>query len=116
MKRSTKAIAEVCLYGAMGHGYGWLATFGRELLGDGELRHDSASSAMWTAFTALSQSGIHCGPCNVFAPGGKLVAIVHLHKTWPTFGDLKWQPAVQYAISSEAIVAASEKIPAQSNV
>jgi len=107
MKRSTKIVADVCLYGSslVSKAPGGLVD-GRSL-GDGEPREwVSATDAVFTACKMIRGCGYNSGKVRVFMPSGEWMAITDLNKP-EYFGDLKWEPAVKYVLSVEDILEAA---------
>lgn len=98
MKRSSKLtphVADICLYGAMHCGYGWLATSadGR-MFGDGELHASrSLTETVWLAQGSLEAAGVANGRVRVFAPGGQRMAVLPRLATRSYYGELAWGPA-----------------------
>lgn len=106
-KDSTTVVADLCLYGTIWTGAGWLArtTDGR-MFGDGELRDGRTfTEACWMAAGAMESAGVR-GMIRVFAPGGERMAVVPLHAV-PCFGDMVWMPAVVYTIPMADVLAAA---------
>lgn len=98
----------ICLYGTREHGSGWLAhaTGYRAMFGNGELvQHRSFTEAVFQACDALRQYG-YTGIAYVFEPEGKRCAPVNVCRPC-YFGNLAWQDAPVYTISSDAIIAAA---------
>lgn len=109
-RKTTKIVAEICLYGSSKVGHGYLVSLPeRKLLGDGEPRkHWSLTDAMFHGLTDIRETGIVRGLVRVFEPTGQRCADVEIGKAWPYFGDLKWQWAAQFAISAQELLAAAE--------
>lgn len=111
---AAKTIGEICLYGgnaATGSKSGWLATIGPltdgRMLGDGEPHYYGLTEAVWAACEALRESGIQRGNAWVFAPGGKLRALVDInHPAY--YGQLQWEAAPVFTLSAAAIMEAAE--------
>jgi hypothetical protein len=108
--KSNEVLADVCLYGNTRIGAGWLATatIGREVrrFGDGEpVEHRCFTEAVWMAFEALKAAGVTTGLVRVFAPGGERMTKLRIDRHVPNYGNLKWEPAIQYTISAEALIA-----------
>lgn len=108
MANELKHAADLCLYGARKYGAGWLATAadGR-LLGDGELKFHSMTTAIYDASDALLKAGIE-GMMRIFDSGGKRMAWAKISSPgW--YGALTWEPAPIIEISMEDFLAAAEK-------
>jgi len=106
-------VGEICLYGNRETGAGWLASAGPitagKILGDGDpVRDRGFTEAVWQAADALRAAGVTAGIVRIFAAGGQRMAEVQIEKSIGYFGDLKWSPAIVYAISADAIAAAAE--------
>lgn len=105
--KNAKKTAELCLYGTRDAGFGWIARTGDGvLLGDGELRFDSVTVAVWTAQQALTDAGAWKCPVVIFEPGGRRMARSSVGSV-PSYGLLVWETAPVFVISAEAIVAAA---------
>ncbi len=102
-------VAEICLYGTMDVGAGWLANIANGTkcglyLGNGEpVRGRSMTEAVWLAVEAIREAGVSKGAVRVFMSGGQRCADVDLGGYVPCFGDLPWQPAPVYMVSAEAV-------------
>jgi hypothetical protein len=116
MAKSTRLVAEICLYGNRSIGAGWLArTRDNTLLGDGEPREGrSFTEAVWQACDAIYHNRSLCGKIRpgtgtvrVFAAGGALMADTDLNHPG-YFGDLKWTEATMLVVDSDAIIAAAK--------
>jgi len=104
-----KLVADICLYGnhTIGAGYLVQLTDGR-LLGDGEPKAGrSFTEAVWLACRDVCEAGISAGLVRVFAPGGQRMADTDLNHPG-YFGNLKWQPAIQYVLSVDELVDAAK--------
>lgn len=111
-RKSSKVVAEICLYGSHQHGTGWLASIPSVLsgkqLGDGELRPSwSMTHAVWLACESLTVAGL-AGKARVFAPGGRLCGLVDIDRPC-YFGEIAWEPAPVFVVSAEAIEAAASR-------
>lgn len=106
MRRTT--VADICLYGTSPAGAGWLAKpVNGNVVGDSKLRPERTfTTALWQAAEALRSAGVTAGEVAIYAPGGTLMAYAPVTRV-PTFGDLKWQPAIMIEISVETIKAAA---------
>lgn len=109
-----KLAAEICLYGTMTAGSGWLAIIhGRQVgryLGDGELAAGrSMTEAIWLAADELRAAGVTEGLVRIFMPGGERCADVELGEHIPNFGSLAWKPAPTIMISAAEIERAAER-------
>lgn len=104
-KTAAAVVADVCLYGTSWIGAGWLAsTADGRRFGDGDPKAGRTfTEAVWAAFGALEAAGVKAGLVRVFEPNGTHVAGVDLAGTWPTFGDLRWQPAPSYVVTIPAV-------------
>jgi hypothetical protein len=111
---SNPVVGEICLYGAQHCGHGYIAqTANGRMFGDGEpVAMRSATAAMWIGLESLRSAGC-VGNVNVFAPGGRLMAVVNNRGAFPFFGNLEWQPASVLVISAADIIAAAEKQEAE---
>lgn len=99
-------VAEICMYGNHGYGFGFIARcIDGHMIGDGEQKMQSATSALWTACSAIGPR-YDGGKVRVFAPGGRMMADADLNQPG-YFGSLKWVPATVIVISAEAIEAAA---------
>lgn len=116
MTKSTKLVAEICLYGngPTGCGAGWLARLADgSLLGDGEPKAGrSFTEAVFQACDHVLRAYGACGGrprtaiVRVFASGGERMADTDArHPGY--FGDLKWQPATVYVIEAADLNAAA---------
>ena len=110
-RRTTKLVGEICLYGNMSIGAGWLATTADgKLLGDGEPRQGrSFTEAVWLACDALRTAGAAVGKVRVFAAGGERMADTDINHPG-YYGSLSWVPATVLVISAAAIEAAAEGV------
>jgi hypothetical protein len=112
MKKTSKLVGEICLYGTTTHGAGWIAEVpvehGKMFLGNGELFPGmSLTEAMWDACRAV-RTYHAAGTVKVFEPRGELVAETDVNHPG-YFGDLKWTAAPVYVLNVEDLLAASEK-------
>ena len=115
MSKNSKimVVSEITLYGSTQHGAGWLATYGGNMLGNGEPREGrTMTEAIWQACGALNANGITKGHVRVYEPRGRLCAVTPL-QTPATFGGLVWEAAPQYTISVAEIEKAVETIRGQ---
>jgi hypothetical protein len=99
MTRKTSIVAEICLYGTSTIGAGWLAqTADGKMFGDGEpVAGRNFTHAVWLAVEALQDNHVTRGMVRIFAAGGQMMAVVDINKLG-YYGDLKWQPAIQYVV------------------
>jgi hypothetical protein len=113
-----RPIAEVCFYGTMQTGAGWLArvldrkagnvpSWSTGLIGTGEpAQGRDFTQALWSALEALLAAGLADGPVAVFEPAGELMATVSLEtRPWPCYGDLKWGQALAYVTTTAGLKA-----------
>ena len=109
-RKSTKLVGEVCLYGASGHGFGYIARLenGR-MFGDGELHKSrSCTAAMWHGLDAI-KADTKKGIVRVYLPGGQRMGEVQIESHWPTIGDMPTWAADYVEIPMEAVLAAAER-------
>jgi hypothetical protein len=108
--RRNQVAGSVCLYGTQRHGMGWLASSsdGKALLGDGQLKYDGATAALWHGLLALKDAG-YVGPVEVYAPGGERMAMASNARELPYYGSLEWGPANVWVIQAEDFIAAAER-------
>ncbi len=107
-KRTSKIVAEICLYGGT-YAAGWLARLsdGR-MLGDGEPCDSRClTTAVFQACDAIRDAGFPTGTVQVYEPKGQLVAETRVDRPG-YYGDLKWAPARQYVLSVEDVLKAAE--------
>ena len=111
-----RSVGEVCLYGTSDVGAGWLAKVAGSdaVLGDGEpVAGRTFTVAVWQAVEALVAAGMTQRRGDgvwVFEASGRMRAFYPL-TGWPRasrFGDLAWEPAPQYVLNVDALLAASE--------
>lgn len=108
--------ATICLYGR--YSAGWIAelfvpgteatsfSYAQKMLGDGmPVEGRSFTEAVYQACAALVAEG-YTGDAWVFEPSGLRKALVSVNMP-KYFGDLKWESAEVYTISSEQILAAA---------
>lgn len=83
MTKMSKPAAEICFYGTLEHGFGWLATDKNgKNFGDGELIYKTLTAAFWAAKAVLSTDAMSGGPVSygstirLFSPNGKMQADV----------------------------------------
>lgn len=90
MKAAAKVVADLCLYGNRGIGFGYLLAAGNKILsGDGEPKADrDLTTCLFMAAADLSERGIHEGIVQVVAPGGESMAEVDLGWGMPYYGML----------------------------
>lgn len=99
-RKTNKHVADVCLYGTSQIGAGWIAQGeGQAMIGTGEpISARGFTEAVWLACDALRESGIKAGMVRVFAAGGERMAFCDINHP-PYYGNLKWQPAIQYEVA-----------------
>lgn len=111
---SRSPVAEICLYGNMEVGAGWIVSIANGtkcglLLGDGDpVKDRPMTAAVWLAVEAIKEKGVVKGTVRIFMAGGARCADVELSKPIPYFGELPWTAAPVYMVSAEAIAAAAE--------
>jgi len=110
-KHNQKIAGTICLYGTREHGAGWLARLADGTrLGTGDLaKYRTFTEAIWLALDEMKMAGMAAGRgtiVEVFEPHGQFVAHYDTART-ATFGDLKWEAAPQYTMSTEDIAAAA---------
>ena len=108
-KANKTIVADICFYGNHSIGHGFIAQLadGR-MIGDGvPVKERSATEALWLACEEIRKSGIGAGKVRCFMPGGQRMAVTSLsHPGY--YGELKWEPAIQYAVSVEQLQAAAQ--------
>jgi hypothetical protein len=114
MKKSTKIVAEICLYGITWAdvGAGWIAEVpvhrGKMFLGNcTPVPGRSFTEAIYEACRAV-RTYHETGKVKVYEPTGELVAETDVcHPCY--FGDLKWSAAPQYVLAVEELLAVAER-------
>lgn len=100
MKTNKNAVVgEICLYGTLRAGAGYLARLadGR-LLGDGELHEGRGfTEAVWLACLDIREAGVTAGKVWVYASCGGRKALCDLNHPG-YYGDLKWETAEPAAV------------------
>lgn len=103
-------VAELCLYGNRETGAGFILAYADgTMYGDGEPKgpHYSFTACIWDCVReAFAMKGR--GLVRVFDAGGERMADVVAGELAPTYGMMKWQPAIVYSISSEEITKAAQ--------
>jgi hypothetical protein len=109
--KSDAIVADVCLYGTREIGTGFIySTPEGTRGGDGVPRsHIDLTMGILCAMNELRAAGIRDGKIRIFAPGGKFMAIVGLNQ-FVYYGNLTWQPAIQYEISVEELLKHADPI------
>ena len=113
--KTTKLVAEICLYGNLDTGAGWLALVlagpnKGKLLGDGTPQQGMSNTmAVWLACREIEAQGLSSGRVCVYSADGLRQADTSLqHPAY--YGSLEWQAAPVYEISAEAIEAACKQL------
>lgn len=102
--------AEICLYGNHDIGAGWLARIDkdRRMFGDGEpCEGRSFTEAVYMAAGTLVANGCK-GYAMIYDPTGRRQARVRLGGHIGYYGDLPWEPARQWQIDLDQLMAAAE--------
>jgi hypothetical protein len=105
-------LAEICLYGNMEVGAGWLVrTHDGKMAGTGEPRQtadgpESFTVAVYKACLWLRDNGYKSGDVRIFAPGGRKMAEMPV-QSFRYYGAIKWKAAPVLEISAEDIERAS---------
>ena len=108
-RKSKRLVGEICLYGTREVGAGYLARVEGKMFGDGAPRPRwSFTDAMFHGLRDIREWGITRGLVRVYEPTGQRFAEVEMDWRWPYYGELKWQPAQQYVIDAEQIIATAE--------
>lgn len=107
--RTQKIVAEIYLYGTNKIGFGWLASYRGQILGDGEPKAGrSCTETVWDACDSLrvaiqANDGGKAGAfglATVFAPGGQHEGEIEIGRPG-YYGDIEWRAARVYVVDVE---------------